>query len=125
MRFSPPTTASTPSRCRTTAGANSTRRPAPIDLVAPVAQALGGRIEIICDGGVRRGSDIVKAVALGATVCMAGRAYAYGLGAAGERGVDHALGLLDGDVRRTMALIGASTIADLTPELVARRAVGS
>ena len=99
--------------------------PAPIDLVAPVAQALGGRIEIICDGGVRRGSDIVKAVALGATVCMAGRAYAYGLGAAGERGVDHALGLLDGDVRRTMALIGASTIADLTPELVARRAVGS
>ena len=99
--------------------------PAPIDLVAPVAQALGGRIEIICDGGVRRGSDIVKAVALGATVCMAGRAYAYGLGAAGERGVDHALGLLDGDVRRTMALIGASTIADLTPELVARRAVGT
>ena len=97
--------------------------PAPIDLVAPVAQALGGRIEIICDGGVRRGSDIVKAVALGATVCMAGRAYAYGLGAAGERGVDHALGLLDGDVRRTMALIGASTVADLTPELVARRAV--
>ena len=94
--------------------------PAPIDLVAPVAQAVGGRIEIICDGGVRRGSDIVKAVALGATVCMAGRAYAYGLGAAGERGVDHALGLLDGDVRRTMALIGASTIADLTPELVAR-----
>jgi len=99
--------------------------PAPIDLVAPVAQALGGRIEIMCDGGVRRGSDIVKAVALGATVCMAGRAYAYGLGAAGERGVDHALGLLDGDVRRTMALVGASTVADLTPELVARRAAGS
>jgi L-lactate dehydrogenase (cytochrome) len=95
--------------------------PAPIDLVAPIAQAVGGRIEIICDGGVRRGSDIVKAVALGATVCMAGRAYAYGLGAAGERGVDHALGLLDGDVRRTMALIGASTIADLTPDLVAAR----
>ena len=98
--------------------------PAPIDLVAPVAQAVGGRIEIICDGGVRRGSDIVKAVALGATACMAGRAYAYGLGAAGERGVDHALGLLDADVRRTMALVGASTIADLSPELVARRAVG-
>ena len=99
--------------------------PAPIDLVAPVAQALGGRIEIICDGGVRRGSDIVKAVALGATACMAGRAYAYGLGAAGERGVDHALGLLDGEVRRTMALIGAGTIADLTPELVAGRGVGT
>ena len=51
--------------------------PAPIDLVAPVADAVGGRTEIICDGGVRRGSDIVKAVALGATACMAGRAYLY------------------------------------------------
>ncbi len=83
--------------------------PAPIDLVAPVADAVGGRTEIICDGGVRRGSDIVKAVALGATACMAGRAYLYGLGAAGERGVDHVLSLLDTDVRRTMALIGART----------------
>ena len=88
--------------------------------MAPVADAVGGRVEIICDGGVRRGSDIVKAVALGATACMAGRAYLYGLGAAGERGVDHVLGLLDADVRRTMALIGAGTVADLTPDLVAR-----
>ena len=55
------------------------------------ADAVGDRIEIICDGGVRRGSDIVKAVALGARACMAGRAYLYGLGAAGERGVDHVL----------------------------------
>ena len=69
--------------------------PAPIDLVGPVADAVGGRTEIICDGGVRRGSDIVKAVALGATACMAGRAYLYGLGAAGERGVDHVLAMLD------------------------------
>ena len=84
----------------------------------PVADAVGGRTEIICDGGVRRGSDIVKAVALGATACMAGRAYLYGLGAAGERGVDHVLSLLDTDVRRTMALVGARTIADLNPDLV-------
>jgi L-lactate dehydrogenase (cytochrome) len=49
---------------------------------------------------------------------MAGRAYLYGLGAAGERGVDHVLGLLDTDVRRTMALVGASTVADLSPALV-------
>jgi L-lactate dehydrogenase (cytochrome) len=95
--------------------------PAPIDLVAPVADAVGDRIEIICDGGVRRGSDIVKALALGARACMAGRAYLYGLGAAGERGVDHVLGLLESDVRRTMALVGASTVADLTPEVVTRR----
>ena len=55
--------------------------PAAFSLVAPVADAVGGRVEIICDGGVRRGSDIVKAVAAGATAAMAGRAYLYGLGA--------------------------------------------
>jgi L-lactate dehydrogenase (cytochrome) len=92
--------------------------PATLDLVAPVADAVGDRLEIICDGGVRRGSDIVKAVALGARACMAGRAYLYGLGAAGERGVDHVLGLLDADVRRTMALVGASSVADLGRERV-------
>jgi len=92
--------------------------PTPIDLVAPVVDAVGDRVEVLCDGGVRRGSDIVKAVALGARACMAGRAYLYGLGAAGERGVDHVLGLLDADVRRTMALVGARTIDDLTRDLV-------
>jgi L-lactate dehydrogenase (cytochrome) len=92
--------------------------PAIIDLVAPVADAVGDRIEIICDGGVRRGSDIVKAVALGARACMAGRAYLYGLGAAGERGVDHVLSLFDADVRRIMALIGAPDVNALTRELV-------
>jgi L-lactate dehydrogenase (cytochrome) len=95
--------------------------PPSIELVAPVAGAVGGQIEIICDGGVRRGSDIVKAVALGATACMAGRAYLYGLGAAGERGVDHVLGLLHQGTQRTMALAGARFVTDLTPELVSRR----
>jgi L-lactate dehydrogenase (cytochrome) len=95
--------------------------PAPLDLVAPVADAVGDRLEVICDGGVRRGSDIVKAVALGARACMAGRVYLYGLGAAGERGVDHVLGLLDADVRRTMALVGASSVAELGRELVEPR----
>ncbi|MEY2453440.1 MAG: hypothetical protein QOD92_3014 [Acidimicrobiaceae bacterium] len=93
--------------------------PAILDLVAPVADAVGDRVEIICDGGVRRGSDIVKAVCLGARACMAGRAYLYGLGAAGERGVDHVLALLDDDMRRVMALLGATQIADLDRELVA------
>jgi L-lactate dehydrogenase (cytochrome) len=92
--------------------------PATLDLVAPAADAVGDRLEVICDGGVRRGSDIVKAVALGARACMAGRAYLYGLGAAGERGVDHVLGLLDADVRRTMALVGASTVNELGRALV-------
>jgi L-lactate dehydrogenase (cytochrome) len=92
--------------------------PAIADLVAPVVDAVGDRVEVICDGGVRRGSDIVKAVALGARACMAGRAYLYGLGAAGERGVDHVLGLFDADIRRTMALIGAHDVAALSRELV-------
>ena len=90
--------------------------PAPLDLVPQVADAVGDRIEIICDGGVRRGSDIVKAIALGARACMAGRAYLYGLGAAGEPGVDHVLRLLATDMRRTMALVGCRTIADLSRE---------
>jgi L-lactate dehydrogenase (cytochrome) len=95
--------------------------PAPIDLVAPVAEAVGGRVEVYCDGGVRRGSDVVKAVALGATAAMTGRSYFYALGAGGERGVDHVLGLFDEGIRRTMALLGARAVNDLGPELVAFR----
>jgi L-lactate dehydrogenase (cytochrome) len=92
--------------------------PAILELVPPVADAVGDRVEIICDGGVRRGSDIVKAVALGARACMAGRAVLYGLGAGGERGVDKVLGLLAADVRRTMALTGYRAMSDLGPELI-------
>ena len=95
--------------------------PAPLDLVEPVVAAVGDRTEVICDGGVRRGSDIVKAVALGATACTIGRAYLYGLGAGGERGVDLVLGMLDSGVRRTMALTGCRTIGDLQPDLVSWR----
>ena len=94
--------------------------PAALDLVAPVADAVGGRVEIICDGGVRRGSDIVKAVALGATACMAGRAYLYGLAAGGELGVDKVLDLFAGDVRRTMALLGAATVKELSGDYLER-----
>ena len=95
--------------------------PAILELVAPVAQEVGGSIEIICDGGVRRGSDMVKALALGANACMVGRAYLYGLGAAGEAGVDRVLEWLLDELRRTMALIGATTIADIDSEHVRRR----
>ncbi len=93
--------------------------PATFDLVAPVADAVGGRTEIICDGGVRRGSDILKAVAAGATACMAGRAYLYALGAAGERGVDRVLGWFAADLRRTMTLVGASSISEVDRSLLA------
>jgi len=94
--------------------------PAPFDLLPEVAEAIQNRLEIICDGGVRRGSDIVKAVSLGATAVMAGRPYLYALGACGERGVDHVLGLLHEGVERTMALTGAASVDDLTKELISR-----
>jgi L-lactate dehydrogenase (cytochrome) len=92
--------------------------PASFSLVAPVADAVTGRIEIICDGGVRRGSDIVKAVAAGATACMAGRAYLYALGAAGERGVDRVLEWFRADMVRTMTLIGAGSVRELDRSLL-------
>jgi len=78
--------------------------PAPIELVEPVAQEIQGAAAIICDGGVRRGSDIVKAIALGADACSIGRPYLYAMGAAGERGVDHVLRFFREGVERTMAL---------------------
>jgi L-lactate dehydrogenase (cytochrome) len=100
--------------------------PAIVDLVAPVVDVVGDRIEVICDGGVRRGSDIVKAVALGARACMAGRAYLYGLGAGGERGVDFVLDHLRAGVERTMTLCGVDSIAGLDREILRdRRDTGS
>ena len=90
--------------------------PAIFPLVAPVRDAVGDRAEVICDGGIRRGSDIVKAVAAGADAAMAGRAYLYGLGAAGERGVDRVLGWFHADIERVMSLLGAATMEDLDRE---------
>ena len=94
--------------------------PSTLSLLPQVADAVGGRIEIICDGGVRRGSDIVKAVALGANACMAGRAYLYGLGAAGERGVDFVLDLFLADIQRVLMLLGVPDVAALGPDFVVR-----
>ncbi len=96
--------------------------PPVLELVQPVAEAVGDRTAVICDGGVRRGSDVVKAVALGATACSIGRAYLYGLAAAGERGVDRVLEMFAADVRRTMGLTGCRSVAELTPDLVRWRA---
>src|SRR5438046_4235452 len=87
---------------------------APTLCVLPqVVAAVGDRIAIVRDGGVRRGSDIVKAVCLGARAVMAGRAYAYGLGAAGGAGVSRAIEILRADLMRTLKLLGCASVAEL------------
>ena len=75
--------------------------------------AVGDRIEVLLDGGIRRGSDINKAVCLGARAVMAGRAYAYGLGAAGGAGVSRAIDILRADLVRTLKLLGCASVAQL------------
>lgn len=92
--------------------------PPPLELVAPVVDRVGDRTEVICDGGVRRGSDIAKAVALGARACMAGRAFLYGLGVAGEPGVDRVFEWFDEGFRRNMTLIGARAVGELGHDLI-------
>jgi isopentenyl diphosphate isomerase/L-lactate dehydrogenase-like FMN-dependent dehydrogenase len=83
-----------------------------------VLAAVGGQAEVLMDGGVRRGGDIVKAVCLGARAVLVGRAYAYGLAAAGEAGVARAIQILREDVDRTMALIGCESVAGLNASYV-------
>lgn len=94
--------------------------PPALDLVAPVVQAVGDRVEVYCDGGVRRGSDVLKAIALGARACLIGRAYLYGLGAAGELGVDAVIAMFEADLRRTMALLGVNDVDEITTEFIER-----
>ena len=87
--------------------------PAPVDQVYEIRDALGDGPDVICDGGVRRGSDVVKALALGATACSIGRPYLYGLAAGGTAGVDRALTILFEEFERTMILAGVNNVAGL------------
>ncbi len=87
--------------------------PAPVDCIAKIADALRDRLEIICDGGIRRGTHVVKALALGANACSIGRGYLYPLAAGGQAGVERALSLLRSELERTMALLGCSRIDKL------------
>ncbi|MBN8994998.1 MAG: alpha-hydroxy-acid oxidizing protein [Rhizobiales bacterium] len=87
--------------------------PSSIRVLPAIAAAVAGRIEVLFDSGIRRGSDIVKAIALGADGVLLGRAYVYGLAAAGEAGVSAALRLLAIEMDNTMALMGVSSIAEL------------
>lgn len=83
-----------------------------------IAAAVGDKVEVLMDGGIRRGSDIVKALCLGARAVLIGRAYAYGLAAAGQKGVDRAIEILRTDVERTMRLLGCGSISELNRSFV-------
>ena len=83
-----------------------------------VVAAVGARTEVLMDGGIRRGSDIVKAVCLGARAVLIGRAYAYGLAVAGEAGVSRALQILASDVERTLRLLGCPSVGELNSSYV-------
>jgi L-lactate dehydrogenase (cytochrome) len=86
---------------------------ATVRVLPEVAAAVGDRVEVLMDGGIRRGSDIVKAICLGARAVLIGRAYTYGLAAAGEQGVTRAIDILRDDLLRTMALLGCPSLDKL------------
>jgi L-lactate dehydrogenase (cytochrome) len=93
---------------------------ATLDALPRIADAVGNGIELILDGGIRRGTHVLKALCLGAKACMIGRPYLYGLAAGGEAGVSRALALLRDEIRRDMALLGATAIPDLSQALMVR-----
>lgn len=96
--------------------------PATIDVLEEVVAAVNGKVDVIFDGGVRRGTDIVKALALGANAVALGRAYLFGLAAGGEAGAKRALGLMKEEVARTVALLGCPRVRDLSPRFVRKPA---
>ena len=98
--------------------------PAPVDQIEAVREAVGDAPDVICDGGIRRGSDVVKALALGATACSIGRPYLYGLAAGGEAGVDRVLTLLSDEFERTLTLAGVNDVASLSRRHVRDRLAG-
>ena len=93
--------------------------PSSIEVLPEIVDSVGSQIEIMFDGGIRTGMDVVRALALGAKSCMIGRAYAYGLGAGGEAGVTKALDILAKEMLTTMGLCGVNTIAEIDDNLLA------
>lgn len=94
--------------------------PAPVDCVAPMRDAVGDKLELIVDGGIRRGTHIIKALAMGADACSIGRGYLYGLAAGGQAGVERALTLLKTELERSLALLGVNDVKQLKPEHLLR-----
>ncbi|MBL1420952.1 MAG: alpha-hydroxy-acid oxidizing protein [Alphaproteobacteria bacterium] len=95
--------------------------PSPFDLLEEIVDAVGGQIEIICDGGIRRGTHVLKAMALGADACSMGRSYLYGLAADGQRGVEAVLSMFEAELKRDMMLMGLNSIDKLNMSHVRKR----
>ena len=93
----------------------------PFDQLGEILQEVGGEIDVILDGGIQRGTHILKAMALGATACSGGRMYLYGLGAAGRAGVEKALGNLSSEIERDMKLMGIKNFKELSPQMLRHR----
>jgi L-lactate dehydrogenase (cytochrome) len=93
--------------------------PSSIEVLPEIVDSVGAQMEIMFDGGIRTGMDVVRALALGAKSCMIGRAYAYGLGAGGEAGVAKAIDILAKEMLTTMGLCGVNTIAEIDDNLLA------
>jgi L-lactate dehydrogenase (cytochrome)/(S)-mandelate dehydrogenase len=96
--------------------------PAALDALPGVVAAVGGRIPVLIDGGIRRGADVVKGLALGASLCLIARPHLFGLAVAGEAGVARVLDILRREIDRVMGLLGVRTIAELGPDSLMRRA---
>ena len=93
--------------------------PSSIEVMPEIVDEVGSKLEIMFDGGIRTGMDIMRALALGAKSCMIGRAYAYGLGAGGQAGVAKALDILGKELTTTMGLCGVNTIAEIDDKVLA------
>src|SRR4051794_2264805 len=97
-------------------GNNLDGTPATIRALPAIVDAVGSQIEVVLDGGVRRGSDVVKALALGARAVMIGRAYLWGLAANGQAGVENVLDILRSGVDSALLGLGKSSVQELTPD---------
>ena len=88
----------------------------PFDQLSEIVDAVGDKVDVICDGGIRRGTHVLKALSVGAKACSGGRMYLYALAASGEKGVEKAMGLMQDEIQRGMKLMGAKTVNDLSRE---------
>lgn len=95
-----------------------------ISMIGPVVDAVGGRGQVFVDGGIRSGIDLLKMLAFGADACLIGRAYIYGLAAAGEKGVDRAIGIIEKELDQTLGLCGITDVNEIPRDLLFERVVG-